>query len=303
MENKEVKRISIEEKILEGLKEGKTYREIADELIITTARVSDIKIKLVNEGKITQEEIDDAKQGKREEIKRWVLELIKDRKLYYEIVKITGLSYSALMEIKQELMREGKLDPNNVEKIHSNSAVHNEQDKDGKQASRKTKSRMETRRENVSKMKTGKREVDNRIIEDQIKHCKRKMKNKESVEEDIKQLAQAITINPEVVTVENILFIAQYYANTKKTQMSIQFLQKCILASKGNPEKTAILTTAKETVFKYQQRKMLERALDSGASPAAAAKFVGTTESEARDILEKRKQKKNLQNKNNGEER
>ena len=279
MENKEVKRISIEEKILEGLKEGKTYREIADELIITTARVSDIKIKLVNEGKITQEEIDNAKQGKREELKRWVLELIKDRKLYYEIVKITGLSYSALMEIKQELMREGKLDPNNVEKIHSNSAVHNEQ------------SSADKRREDISKMKNSKKDVNNRIIEDQIKHCKRKMKNREPVDEDIREIAQAITMNPEVVTVENILFIAQYYANTKKTQNSIQFLQKCILASKGNPEKTAILTTAKETVLKYQQRKMLERALDSGASPADAAKFVGTTESEARDVLEKMKQK------------
>ena len=105
MENKEAKRISIEEKILEGLKEGKTYREIADSLMITTTRVSDIKIKLVEEGKITQEEIDNAKQGKREEIKSWVLELIKDRKLYYEIAKITGLSYSALKNTIPPMLR------------------------------------------------------------------------------------------------------------------------------------------------------------------------------------------------------
>ena len=279
MENKEAKRISIEEKILEGLKEGKTYREIADSLMITTTRVSDIKIKLVEEGKITQEEIDNAKQGKREEIKSWVLELIKDRKLYYEIAKITGLSYSALMEIKQELKQEGKLNFDTVK-----------EEKNGSKSPMKAKSRADKRREDIDKMKNSKKDVNNKIIEDQIKHCKRKMKNRESIDNDIKELAQAITINPGVVTVENILFIAQYYANTQKTQNSIQFLQKCISASKGNPEKEAILTTAKETVLKYQQRKMVERAL-------------AATESVAIEVLRKMQEKKKLQDKNNEVER
>jgi len=292
MENREAKRISIEEKILEGLKEGKTYREIADSLMITTTRVSDIKIKLVDEGKITQEEIDNAKQGKREEIKSWVLELIKDRKLYYEIAKITGLSYSALMEIKQELKQEGKLNFDTVK-----------EEKNGRQSTIKAKSRADKRREDIDKMKNSKKDVNNKIIEDQIKHCKRKMKNKESIDDDIKELAQAITINPGVVTVENILFIAQYYANTQKTQNSIQFLQKCISASKGNPEKAAILTTAKETVLKYQQRKMVERALVAGAPPKDAAKYAGTTESVAIEVLRKMQEKKKLQDKNNEVER
>lgn len=98
--------------VLEGLKEGKNNEEIGRNIDISGTRVRQIKKELIEEGIITQEEIDEAvnkREGSRQKLKEKVLELLNEEKTCMEIHKRTGYSYKIIREIKDELVAEGKV--------------------------------------------------------------------------------------------------------------------------------------------------------------------------------------------------
>lgn len=108
-EKKENKRRSI---ILKGLSDGKSYEKIGKDAERSGARVKQIKEELITEGKITQEEIEEANKKRKEakqKLKSTVLEMLKQRKTCKEIHLVTGYSYRLILNIKNELVDEGKI--------------------------------------------------------------------------------------------------------------------------------------------------------------------------------------------------
>ena len=100
------------QKILEGLKEGKNIRQIANGVSVKECRVSQIIRELIKEGKITQEEIDETRKrlDTSEEEKEIVYEFLMKKISMKEISRITGYNYEKVREIKRTLAREGKID-------------------------------------------------------------------------------------------------------------------------------------------------------------------------------------------------
>lgn len=100
------------QKILEGLREGKNIRQIANGVSVKECRVSQIIRELIKEGKITQEEIDETRKrlDTSEEEKEIVYEFLMKKISMKEISRITGYNYEKVREIKRTLAREGKID-------------------------------------------------------------------------------------------------------------------------------------------------------------------------------------------------
>lgn len=104
------------QKILEGLRAGKNFREIAKGVSVKESRVGQIAKELVKEGKITQAQIDEARKRvdtskqEKEEEKEIVYELLMKKISMKEIARITGYSYEKILAIKKILAREGKID-------------------------------------------------------------------------------------------------------------------------------------------------------------------------------------------------
>ena len=100
------------QKILEGLREGKNIRQIANGVSVKECRVSQIIRELIKEGKITQEEIDETRKrlDTSEEEKEIVYKFLMKKISMKEISRITGYNYEKVREIKRTLAREGKID-------------------------------------------------------------------------------------------------------------------------------------------------------------------------------------------------
>ena len=100
------------QKILEGLREGKNVRQIANGVSVKECRVSQIIRELIKEGKITQEEIDETRKrlDTSEEEKEIVYKFLMKKISMKEISRITGYNYEKVREIKRTLAREGKID-------------------------------------------------------------------------------------------------------------------------------------------------------------------------------------------------
>jgi len=98
-------------KILEGLKQGKNITEISKGVRFKPARVGEIVRELIQEGKITQREIDEAREqfGPRAELKEKVCKLFKQKKTYEQMKEELGISTYTISKMKKELLQEGRL--------------------------------------------------------------------------------------------------------------------------------------------------------------------------------------------------
>ena len=98
-------------KVLQGLKQGKTYRDISRGVSFSEARVSQVAKELIQEGKITQDEIDKAasENDKKAKLEMRIMQLVNEGKKYREIEEIVGYGYGTIRPIIQKLEREGKV--------------------------------------------------------------------------------------------------------------------------------------------------------------------------------------------------
>lgn len=107
----EIKNSKETTKILEELKEGKTYEEIGAIIGKTGATVSRRINQLIEWGVISEDAIKEARKiqaSKREQRKEKVLELLQDKKTCREISRILGINESTVTTMRKELVKEGR---------------------------------------------------------------------------------------------------------------------------------------------------------------------------------------------------
>lgn len=98
------------EKVLEQLKLGRLKIDFAPELGLSVTGAMFIQKSLIEEGRITQVEIDEAvaTKGKRIQMKNRIIELLKQGYRYNEISEIVGTAPPSIRKVKNEAINEGK---------------------------------------------------------------------------------------------------------------------------------------------------------------------------------------------------
>ena len=100
-------------KVLQGLRQGKTYRDISRGVSFSEARVSQVAKELIHEGKITQDEIDravrESENHKKAKLEMRIIQLVNEGKKYREIEEDVGYGYGTIRPIIQKLEEEGKV--------------------------------------------------------------------------------------------------------------------------------------------------------------------------------------------------
>ena len=109
--NQEIKYDNIKrEKVLEELKKGRLKVDFAPELGLTVTGVTYIQKSLIEEGRITQSEINEAveNKGKKRQTKNRIIELLKQGYMYEEVSEIVDFSKEYVRRIKNEAVSQGK---------------------------------------------------------------------------------------------------------------------------------------------------------------------------------------------------
>lgn len=107
LKGKDLKRKSV----LEQLRGGKIKADFAPEIGISKTNATKIQKSLIEEGIITQTEIDEAveSKGKRTQKRKKVVELLKQGYTYREITQKVGYSYQIIADIKVNAISNGEL--------------------------------------------------------------------------------------------------------------------------------------------------------------------------------------------------
>ena len=97
--------------VLENLRNGRLKVDFAEEIGLTERGVSFIQMELIEDGVITQEEIDEAvrKYGKEAQKENKVIELLKQGYTYEQISANTGYGTVTVRRIKEKAINEGKI--------------------------------------------------------------------------------------------------------------------------------------------------------------------------------------------------
>ena len=117
------------EAVLEGFQAGKKKKDIAEELQISLSTVSNIRKLLIQEGRITAEEIKNLKkkQAKSATLKEKVLEGLKSGKYSSEIALELRISQTTVKTIKQQLISEGLISEQEILDLQQKSAKERNQ--------------------------------------------------------------------------------------------------------------------------------------------------------------------------------
>jgi DNA-binding NarL/FixJ family response regulator len=98
------------EKVLEQLRQGRLKVDFAPELGLSVTGAAYIQKSLIEEGRITQEEIDEAVaiKGKNRQRKNKIIELLKQGYMYEEVSAIVDFSKEYIRRIKNEAVSQGE---------------------------------------------------------------------------------------------------------------------------------------------------------------------------------------------------
>ncbi len=249
VERKETVRRKI---IIDGLKQGLTYDEIAEEgrtKRLTKKIVSDIKAQLVSEGSITESEIIEAKE-KRKRIKR---EENKDkekpddekiRKLDHlgfntdQIGIIIGRGKWYIVKRRGVMEKKGIINRKGI-RTNTKNRIPN--------AAKRLKQ--------IERVISFKADLDDKIVQDQIDYEKAMAQLGETQLENIKLLARVIPMSSELVTPGNVNFVSTYLTRSNKVREALRFMDECIVTV--NHEKDSmvrILNKGKEEIERHMKR-------------------------------------------------
>lgn len=256
-ERKETDRRKI---IIDGLKQGLTYDEIAEKGItkrLTKKIVSDIKAQLVREGAITESEILEARE-KRKSIKRKEnkdKEKPDDEKIRKlgdlgfntdQIGIIIGKGHWYIVKRRGVMERKGII---NRKGIRTN-----------------TKNRIPnaTKRLNqIAKVISFKADLDDKIVQDQIDYEKAMVQLGETQLENIKLLRKVLPMSSDLITKGNVNFITRQLTRNDMGEEALRFMDECI--NTVNHEKESMvrkLTEGKKEIERHLQRQAEQRRVE-----------------------------------------
>lgn len=107
----------LREQVLINLQKGRVKNDFAQELGLTERGANCIQQSLIEEGKITQKEIDEAVEqfGKTAQKEKKVLELLKQGYTYTDISRETNLSTITIKKLKEKFVNSNQLDDDEYE--------------------------------------------------------------------------------------------------------------------------------------------------------------------------------------------
>lgn len=120
------------QKVLQGLREGKSDKEIAETVSFGATRVSKVRKELIEEGEITKEEIDEARNKRISEEKKQdkdslrVLRGLKEGETRVEILRDVSFGEARLKKVIAELKKDGEITQDEIDKARSERKLKNE---------------------------------------------------------------------------------------------------------------------------------------------------------------------------------
>ena len=99
------------EQVLEQLMQGRTKKDLASELGLSETTLKVIQDSLIDEGRITQNQIEEAveKQGKQAQKRNKVIQMLMQGYKYEDICQEVGYSHQTVSKIKKQAIRDGRL--------------------------------------------------------------------------------------------------------------------------------------------------------------------------------------------------
>ncbi len=236
--------------ILQGLNQGLSYKEIADnynekytDRHLCEKNVGDYKNKLVERGDITEEVIQErrkarkeikAKQEKEQHIspkEKIVFKLLNLGFTAKQIREITHLAPSSLWRVKKSLKEKGKITEEEIQYATSNR-----------------ENQALERREHIVKMINFSKDIDEKVVQKHIDYAKVTLQLNELAPKDIKLLGKVIPMNPKLVSFDNANFILRALTKQNNDVQAVEFIDECLVACEEDKEKCAKLENAKAQI-------------------------------------------------------
>lgn len=238
--------------VLDGLRQGLTYDEIAEayeKKKLTKKMVAKIKEKLVNEGIITEEEIEAArekrKSAKREENK-YVLKPDdeKIRKLSHlgfkveQIEVIIGRGEFYIVERRKVMEAQGLINRKGLRANVRNREVN-----------------AQKRLDRISKMPVFNADLDIYTVQDQIDYEKVMIQLGEVQDKNIGLLRKVIPMDAQLVTPGNVNFISRYLTRSNRGNEALEFMDECIDTINNERDSIVLkLNKGKEEIERYMKK-------------------------------------------------
>lgn len=249
--------------IIAGLRKGLSYEEIANGYQSDKAErlnkdaVYHRKVKAVEEGLITEDEIEMAKklrgsqEGKSDYVGPHDEEILRLFKLgfnYEQIATVLGLARNSIKARKNEIKKQGRITQEEID----------ENIEDGEKNASK-------RRNAISNMIIFVADLDFNIVNEHIYYSKAKMELGELDERDIEILMRVITMSDEFVTLGNVKFVTTCLTRDGRNTMALNFLDECIECIADNSEeKREKLKNVKKLIERSIAKQKAEKMLRAG---------------------------------------